>query len=153
MITLDYSFEPRELDKLNNVDIKNLSATDLDYYYFCGSIEFRVDDASFDAPWKWIPVFDFGIRLNEILSRLEHGKEAKFEFTESEASITFLRNAENVLIEANYVSASALAPFQELRIVAREFLRRVVSDLLSRFPMLSGNSVFKERIKSVGRDA
>jgi hypothetical protein len=150
MVTLDYLLDPEDLQRANELDMAIATGTQLDYYLFCGSIVFRVDSASFDALWKWIPVFDFAIKINEIASGLIDGEERLLEFTECEATISFARTGADVRITATYTPSIASVRLEELRVAATNFLDKVKSDLLYRFPALSGNAAFKERLALVG---
>ena len=105
MVTLDYLFDAEELKKLEGFEYDKLTETDLDYRLLCGSIYFRVNGVSFDAPWKWVPLFDFCVRVNEILSQLKDTKRAVLEFTENEATIVFERESCFVSMRAAYASS------------------------------------------------
>lgn len=152
MVILDYILDPEELQKLNELDLASVTGTQLDYYLFCGSIIFRVDSASLDALWKWIPVLDFAIKINEIVSGLADGHEEVLEFTECEATISIARTGPDVHIKATYTPASAHVPLEEIRKAAAGFLQKLKNDLLSRFPALAQNVAFKERLALLGFD-
>lgn len=143
-MTLDYLLDPEDLQRAAEVDMAIATGTQLDYYLFCGSIIFRVDSASFDALWKWIPVFDFAIKINEIASRLIDGEERVLEFTECEAAISFARTGADVRITATYTASVASVRLEELRVAAAKFLENVKSDLLCRFPALAENAAFRQ---------
>jgi hypothetical protein len=55
-----------------------------------------------------------------------------------------------VRVTATYTPSIGSVPLQELRVAAADFLEKVKDDLLSRFPALSGNTAFKERLALVG---
>lgn len=150
MIVLDYLLNPAELNKLKNIDIKTVTSTQLDYYFFCGSIVFRVDSACLDALWDWIPILDFAIKINEVVAELLPGKAGVLEFTESEDTIQFRQQAANVVIEASYAPDKATTSIRELRAAARELLVRLKEDLLERYPALAENANFVERLSQFG---
>lgn len=152
MMILDYQLDPADLQRAADVDMAFATGDQLDYYLFCGSIVFRVGSASFDAPWGWIPVFDFAIKINEITTALMDGEDKILEFTECEDTISFARTGGNVRIKATYAPCIADVPFEELRLIAAGFLEKVKDDLLCRFPALSENIDFKVRLASVGKD-
>jgi hypothetical protein len=150
MVILDYLLDPEDLQRASELDMAIISGTQLDYYLFCGSIIFRVNSTSFDALWKWIPVFDFAIKINEIVSRLVDGEERMLEFTECEATISFARLGADVRITATYTPSIASVPLEELRMATAHFLQKIKNDLLCRFPALSRNVAFRERLALVG---
>jgi hypothetical protein len=146
MVTLDYVLDPEELARVRAFDFAELSGTHLDYRLFCGSILFRVNAASFDAPWKWIPIFDFCVRLNEVLLKLNTERQAVLEFTENDATISFRRVDGLVTITADYADGSAHAGLQELRDAVKGFSARLIHDLTKRWPVLLAKSAFHERL-------
>lgn len=50
--------------------------------------------------WEWIPVLDFASRIYDIFKRLSHKDNIieKFGFTESEATIIFIKKMEKITI-------------------------------------------------------
>jgi hypothetical protein len=146
MVTLDYSFDPKELDKLTTFDFGQLTLTDLDFYLFCGNILFSVDGVSFDAAWEWIPILNFCVRMNLVLADLNIQGRALLEFTENEATILFQMDNASVTITADYAHASARAGLQQLRDAVKDFSARLIHDLAERCPVLLTKSVFQERL-------
>jgi len=145
MIFLDYNLEPSEMRKLEDIDLTSATPTQLDYYLFCGSVLFRIDGASFDASWRWIPILNFVTQLYDIVANIKDGETRVLEFTESDATIEFRRTGNNVEIMAEYSSAKATASQQELQETVTKFSRRVFGDLISHWPELAQNPFFKER--------
>src|SRR3990172_1056919 len=137
MIVLDYRLEPAELRKLDGRDLGALTTTQLDYYLFCGSIIFRIEGVTFDAIWGWVPVMDFATQLFEISCDVKSGETRRLEFTESDAALSFSRLGEQVAVHANYSTGAARVPVQELKIAAKKFLSRVVTDFATKWPELS----------------
>jgi hypothetical protein len=145
MVSLDYNLEPLEVSKLEGVNLTTATATDLDYYLFCGSVFFQIDGIRFDADWGWIPILDFATQLFLIVSEINDGEVRTLEFTESEATIEFQRAGSDIEVSAEYASAMAKVSHHELQQGATAFFRRVLDDLLSRWPQLAANPFFKER--------
>jgi hypothetical protein len=146
MVTLDYTFDPEGLTKLHDFNFAKLTGTDLDYHLYCGNIVFRVNGVSFDAAWKWIPVFDFCVRLNEAITQLQSRKRAVLEFTENEAIIEFESNGSFVFIRASYVRDVARVEFQELREAVRGFSEKLIRELSERWPAVVKTAPFEERL-------
>lgn len=149
---VDYTFDGANLKKAARMDMATVTGSDLDFYLFCGSVIFRVDTASFDPPWDWTPIFDFALKLYEIALNLDDGQERLLEFTECEDTISFVRSGDSVAITATYTSDRASVSLSELRVAAAQFLEKLKTDLLSRFPALAQNAAFKERLALVGLD-
>jgi hypothetical protein len=145
MITLDYSLDPSEIPAVNGADLASATHTDLDYYLFCGSVVFRIDGKSFDAQWGWIPILDFATQLFLIVCEIKDAEVRTLEFTESEATIEFRRQGSEIQVSAEYASATAEAPLQELKQTASAFFRKVLDDVSSRWPQITDSPFFRER--------
>ena len=147
MITLNYLISPDEELKLKQVTLANITASDLDYYLFRGDIIFRVDEKRLDTEWGWVPVVEFATQLFLILTKIVDGEERFLEFTESEATIRFLRHKEIVDLEASYVDVYVSVDQSELRSASIEFFGRILEDISAKYPDLSKNPSFRERQK------
>lgn len=145
MITLDYNLDPSEIPVVDAKDLASATHTDLDYYLFCGSVVFRIDGTSFDAQWGWIPIFDFATQLFLIVCQIKDAEVRTLEFTESEATIEFRRQGSKIQVSAEYASATAEAPLQDLRQTASAFFRSVLDDVSSRWPQITDNPFYSER--------
>lgn len=143
-IQLDFSLNSLEAKKISTVDPKSISQTDIDYYLFCGSIVFRIDGATFDAPWEWVPVLGFASQLAEIVELLVVQESASLGFTESDASISFRRNGSTVRIDANYCSSTTEISLVELTTSANEFMQRVARKLIESWPLLEQCWIIRE---------
>ena len=149
MVILDYSFDPEELKKLEVFDFEKLTGTDLDYHLFCGSIFLRANGISFDASWKWIPIFDFCVRMNKVVAQLQNQKQVVLEFTENEATIVFERENSFVRLKGQYANADAQVLLQELKEAVRSFSCKLVRELIEKWPMLLDSAAFQERLQIV----
>jgi hypothetical protein len=58
-----------------------------------GNVVFETKDAVLGMDWGWIPVVDFAVAMAMIAKSLKIGENNRevFEFTESDATITFRR--------------------------------------------------------------
>lgn len=142
MIQLDYQIGTDWARNLSEADLETADESVLRYDAFLGDVIFRADGADFSARWGWIPVLDFAISLQAIVETLATASgnhSEKFEFTESEAHIAFIRDEENVELRADYASETAVVSYVELRAAVESFLRRVVDELVDAYPALSSN--------------
>jgi hypothetical protein len=147
MIFLDYHIEPAELSKLGAIDLTRITATQLDYYVFCGDIVFQIDDLVFDARWGWVPIVDFATQLFCNLKEISDGECKSLEFTESDATLQFTRSGEEIEIVGSYCSSRARVRLWDMREAAKGFFARVMSDLTTKWPELSRNDAFRERME------
>jgi hypothetical protein len=142
-ITLDYQLHPLSRDHPDR-DLATADATDLRYRLFLGNVFFRVGEADFSASWGWVPVLDFALGLEYVARELRHGMmEAEFDFTESESTIRFRRDDEDVLISASYTSHRAVVNLEHLVDAVRVFRKRVIDDLSQLHPQLRMNSTIR----------
>ena len=79
----------------------------LRYDYFVGDIGFTASGTDFSTTWGWVPVLDFAVSLNALVTALEPHSELDFEFTESDHTISFRRGDKEVLVSTSYVSGSS----------------------------------------------
>jgi len=145
MITLDYNLNVSEVDRLKEIDWRNVDEADLDYYMFKGDIRFRVDKANFDAEWGWVTILDFATQIFEIVAELKG--VGVFTFTESDAGIQFKRQSDIVVISSNYSEDEGIVDYEELFTSVSVFFRRVLTDLEKLFPELRQNVNFLSRIQ------
>lgn len=146
MIFLDYKLEPSELNRLTGLDITSASHTTLDYYLFCGDIYFQINDASFDAPWGWIPIISFSLPLCEIVCTIKNGEIRSLEFTESDDEIRFIRTEDVIDVACNYSDAHAQVSLSEMKGASIRFAERIVHELSDRWPLLKTNKAFREKV-------
>lgn len=137
MITLDYALRnaPSATANLSNVD-----ESALHYDLFLGDVRFKIDDADMSAPWGWVPVIDFAVCVDRIVHQLKPGESDAFEFTESESQITFQRQGNRILVCTTYGAPQASADSDELRTAARQFLGRMLDELMTAHPSLAQNN-------------
>jgi hypothetical protein len=88
----------------DSTDLSTVTETDLRYYVAPGDVVLQADQTDLSANWGWIPLIDFALALREIaaaLAAVEEGSET-FEFTESEATLKFERQGQEVAISGSY---------------------------------------------------
>lgn len=140
MLRLDYSLSPAWKAPAGAA----LAAADewaLRYDCFLGDVTFMVFEVDLSAKWGWVPVLDFALSLHSIVDSLAvgDGAEGLFEFTESDAAISFRRVGDAIEIEASYVPGLARVGYADLRGAAKRFLLRVLEDLVGLHPDLGAN--------------
>lgn len=140
MVRLDYSLSPA-WNASSDVDLAGAEEWVLRYDCFLGDVIFMVYEMDLSARWGWVPVLDFALALEAIVDALAVGDEVEelFEFTESDASISFRRAGDLVEIDASYVPDVVTASYAELRGETKRFLLRVLEGLIGQHRELATN--------------
>ncbi len=128
--------------------------SDLRYKVALGDLIIIINEIDCSARWGWIPMIDLAVSFYDIRYKLaakETGTQT-FEFTESEAKITFERIGNDVWITTDYIVCSESVPFTEYDYVIREFCGKVFREAVQRFPALEGNEVFRALRKRTALD-
>lgn len=146
MIILDYKLNESELPRIKKFNLSEVTASDLDYYLFCGNIFFKIGGKNFDALWNWIPVIDFATQLYLISTNLIVGQCKSLYFTESEATIKFCRKENIISVAPSYVFENAEIDCSELQEASKEFLGNILESLSTSYPQLLENAPFLERL-------
>ena len=145
MVEIKYRFVEKYMDIVNVLD-----DIELRYELFLGSLWIENDDKSIAMDWGWIPLLDFAFCMHYISNRLN--EEAKgeeiFEFTESDATITILRDEDQCELLTSLSGVRLKMSFAEFREAVRLFCQKVVDDILSNNESLKDNAVFKEEMES-----
>ena len=117
---------------------------DLRYYVAPGDIILRSGQTDLSAIWGWIPLIDFALALREIAEALAlaEGNET-FEFTESEAILSFERQGQEVVISGSYAPGEIIVPFPVFREQARDLALRLDAELLAKHPELGSNLAYQ----------
>lgn len=149
MVTLDFQISPTWQDSTEAKTVESAGCMALHYQHFLGDVFFRADGADYSATWGWVPVLDFALGLLRLVRCLGPSDSGRFEFTESNASLTFQRSAQQVKISASYSASVAVVSCAELRSGVELFARRVVSDLVSMYPVLECNEAFQAFVREV----
>jgi hypothetical protein len=118
------------------------SEMSLRYDHFLGDVTLRTEDADFTTTWGWVPVLDFAAGVTTLLHDLRPGQEETFEFTESEATLTFRRDDDLVEVTASYADGLAVVDHAELRVAAQVLLGDLRRRLQARHPDLRFNEAF-----------
>jgi hypothetical protein len=139
---LDYRLS-EEWDE-DTMDLSTVAEADLRYYVAPGDIILRADQTDLSAIWGWIPLIDFALALREIAEALAvaEGNET-FEFTESEATLNFERQGQEVVISGSYAPGEVVIPFTVFREQVRDLSRRLDAELLAKHPELGRNPVYQ----------
>lgn len=147
MFEIKYSFAEDYTEAGKNVD-----ETALRYELFLGSFRLEKDDKTLSVDWNWIPLLDFALCLQTICNRLnkQAGGEEIFDFTESDATITFRRNEDKCEIFTSFSDTSFMMNYPEFQEAVRLFSKKVITDILSKNEKLKDNRVFKKALKNAG---
>ena len=146
---LDYRLS-EEWDE-DTMDLSTVAEADLRYYVAPGDIILRADQTDLSAIWGWIPLIDFALALREIAEALAaaEGNET-FEFTESEATLNFERQGQEVVISGSYAPGEVTVPLPVFREQVKDLARRLDAELLAKHPELGSNSVYQALKLSCG---
>jgi hypothetical protein len=124
------------------LDLKTASEAELRYSAVLGDLFLESDNADLSARWGWIPLIDFAVSLQQIVGQLKPEPFQVFEFTESDATLNFLRSNQDIQISASYAPGRITVSYQELKTIARDFQNQLVTDLLKTYPELLENQWF-----------
>jgi hypothetical protein len=129
----------------DSTDLSTAAETDLRYYVAPGDIILRDNQTDLSANWGWIPLIDFALALRDIAESLAEADGSQiFEFTESEATLEFKRQGEEVTISGSYAPGKVIAPWPTFKEQVRELARRLDAELVAKRPELGRNPVYQE---------
>jgi hypothetical protein len=120
-------------------------ATELDFRFrvALGDLILAAPPNDFSARWGWIPLIDFVVSVREILNHLKRGgTHSQFEFTESEATLTFARHETDLVITASYAPGQIRIPLSSFEERLRWFEGGLRADLVKNLPALDRHPVF-----------
>ena len=139
---LDY----RLSEEWDETDLSAAEETDLRYSAASGDIVLRADQTDLSANWGWIPLIDFALALREIAESLAAAEVCEtFEFTESDATLEFERQGQDVAISGSYAPGEVIVvPLPVFREQVSEFARRLDAELLAKHPELGHNPAYRE---------
>jgi hypothetical protein len=152
MIELDYELSGEWGGDESRRDLSTADETALRYNVLLGDIKLRIDGVELGTDFGWVPLVDFAVSLMQIAKELgsSSNKKATFDFTESDAAIRFDRRGRIVEISPSYNPASGSVSFDDFVSVVDAFVARFQTDLIGRFPSLSGNPVLTRLLKKNG---
>jgi len=138
---LDY----RLSEDWDETDLSTVEETDLRYSAASGDIVLQTDQTDLSANWGWIPLIDFALALREIAETLASAEACEtFEFTESDATLEFERQGQDVAISGSYAPGELIVvPLPVFREQVREFARRLDAELLAKHPELGKNPAYR----------
>jgi hypothetical protein len=144
MLTLDYELSPSWKMVSDQTDLANADEMDLRYSVLLGDVVFKEGSHDFSARWGWVPIVDFAASLRGIAAGLDERDcaEATFEFTESDATLSFRRKGEAILITSSYSLGEARVPLRDLVAAVDAFAGRVARELSQRYSSLARNASF-----------
>ena len=143
MLKLTCRLSPAQQAKMPSIELSMIDEIALRYDLFLGDIVFKGDNYDFSTNWGWVPIVDFMACMNLIvIELLKDVGTSHFEFTESDAKITFINDGSMIRIECTYADGSCQVSLEEFaRNVVME-TRRLRRELLGACPTLSGNPIF-----------
>jgi hypothetical protein len=111
----------------------NVDEMTLRYDLFLGSVSFKQGDKKIPMEWEWIPLLDFALCLSTICTQLdkqEKGKEI-FEFTESDATLTFQREKDKCKISASFTDVVLTVNYNVFQKTVQLFRKEITTDILA----------------------
>lgn len=132
---LDEFRDPDELAKVTEVDFR--------FRVALGDLILAAPPNDFSARWGWVALIDFVVSVREILNHLKRSEtRLPFEFTESEATLTFERRGADVIITASYAPGQIQVPLASFKERLRWFESSLRADLVRNHPSLDHHPVF-----------
>jgi hypothetical protein len=146
MLLLDYSFSPSRFAEGERWISSATSEIDLRYHVALGNLKVVVDDVDYSPGYDWIPLLDFAVSLADIRKILTERSDYNqvFEFTESDATITFRRISNFLDIHASYLSICSRVEFSQFAEATSTFFARLFREAENTWPLLSTNPAFQE---------
>ncbi|MBV8899987.1 MAG: hypothetical protein JOY92_07740 [Verrucomicrobia bacterium] len=124
-------------------DLANATEVDFRFRVALGDLILAVPPNDFSARWGWVPLIDFVVSVREILNHLKGGAtHSQFEFTESEATLTFARREADVVITASYAPGQIQIPLASFEERLHWFEGGLRADLVKNHPALEDHPVF-----------
>lgn len=148
-LELTYRLSSSDKGMTTSTDLTTIGEVPLRYDLFLGDITFKVGKCDFSTNWGWVPIIDFMACMNSIIVDLLNDQRlAHFEFTESDAKITFRNDGSMIRIASTYADGSCEVPLGEfIRTVKRES-HRLREELLGKHPGLLANPAFNNLLAS-----
>ena len=115
-----------------------------------GDITFRIGPHDFSAKWGWIPLVDFVLSLEWIVTHLadaDDGSIEVFDFTENGARIEFERSGNEVSITTSYADGEGRVPLQSLRAAVDQLESKVQSLVIAHYPSANKSRHLREFLR------
>lgn len=149
MLTIKCRLSSRHLSKMDSAELSSVNEQALRYDLFLGDVVFTAGACDFSTDWGWVPIVDFVACMDAIVRELlNDARLAHFEFTESDAKITFRNDGSNVRIASTYADGEFSIPMCELAHAVQSETKRLHSELICSYPELRNNPVFEKLISS-----
>ncbi|MEE1821607.1 hypothetical protein PUR61_05265 [Streptomyces sp. BE20] len=126
------------------VNLAQVSRSDLRWYYFMSDLSFTVDGVELAPPWSWTPVFDYLWSMHGALHYLERGEASTIGSNENAELIKFTPEAGKIRISSTYSTVTAICELTDLRDAWVAFRDAVLTDLGREHPQLAANPVLAE---------
>lgn len=143
MLELTYRLTTPLNAETASTDLATIGEIPLRYDLFLGDITFKVGDCDFSTNWGWVPVVDFMACMNSIIvALLNNERLAHFEFTESDAKITFRNDGSRIRVASTYANGDCEVSLDELARSVLMASHRLRAELIASHPKLLTNPVF-----------
>lgn len=151
MIELNYILDPAYRRETEEFDLHTATDTDLEFYVFCGDFYFRIDQANFDARWRWIPILGMARQFYDAALVMAHGHEPlPIWFSESSDEIRFTLTPDGMLeVTTTYSPGRAICSPVDMLDASRAFLTRVCKELSESYPRVLESESFAGTVRNV----
>ncbi|MEU2877420.1 MULTISPECIES: hypothetical protein [unclassified Streptomyces] len=147
MIRADYALSdnPVVLREQVRVNLRKADLLTLCYSCFGGDLRLTVNEVDFSiVTGGGVQILDFAVEFYTAGRAIASGKNAKIEFAGMADEIYLVLSGAAVTVSCSYADGDAQIPKEEVVVVSREFLRKVLADLESRYPDLKKNENVKK---------
>jgi hypothetical protein len=146
MFKLNYRLSKEWNYNTQEINLCKADEISLRYTIFLGDVDILIGSENFGTNFGWVPVIDFALALKFILKKLAKSikGEERFDFTESNANIRFIREGENIIIIPSYLSNSGKISFDEFSFEISLSAIRLKNELSVRFPDLNENPLLEQ---------
>lgn len=149
--TIQYRFSTTD-NTADQVDLTEADEMSFSYDLFLGSLTMECNGRKITIVWDWIPLLDFAQSLRSIALELsqEGDGTGEYIFAESDENLYFELREQNVEVSTSYSDETMSIPFSDFREGAMAFYKKIVLELLDKYPELQDNSVFEAYLLRIG---
>ena len=143
---IEFAFDPSNLNKLTTAVLDG-KVVDLIYWHGLGTARIRCGPSAIQID---LSLVYFATELIRISNELSSGRsESSIEDTESDGSITFTRQNNEIRINSDFSPRGCTTTLSELRAAAGEFAKNVIDEIRRRVPKLTEVTDYVEAKKKV----
>ncbi|HEY0789983.1 MAG TPA: hypothetical protein VGD78_02855 [Chthoniobacterales bacterium] len=151
MLKVSYQLAPGRNGLADEEELAGLTDVDFRFRFALGDLILESGPVDLSARWGWVPLIDFVIGARGIVGLLEqHQIHAEFEFTESEATLSFTRQGVDLFLRASYAEGEIKCSLPAFAEQLQAFEHGLRHDLVERQPGLAHHAVFNQLWQASG---